>query len=150
MVAFYGTTAELGVSIPRPRLERHVEAIELQVERVALLFDPLDPFPLPSRDIAKPVEAFIVEWARELRDGALHIVVLVPRSEAANIDAADLERAISSYFAKSAESLSRDLRALLRMGRFSLLIGIGVLTACTIGANAVTQHFHTPIAGIVS
>ena len=58
--------------------------IEVRVEDVALLFDPLDPFPLPSRDLARSVEAFILDWARELpREAVRRIVVHVPRAQRA-------------------------------------------------------------------
>ena len=56
--------------------------IELRVERIASLFDPLDPFPSPSRDLSQTAEEFIVGWAREIRRAApLRIVVHVPQAE---------------------------------------------------------------------
>ena len=61
-----------------------VGTVEVRVEDIALLFDPLDPFPLPSRDLARSVEAFILDWARELpREAVCRIVVHVPRAQRA-------------------------------------------------------------------
>lgn len=42
-------------------------SIEIRVERVSALFDALDPFPLPSRDLAPAAEAFIVGWRANCR-----------------------------------------------------------------------------------
>jgi hypothetical protein len=148
--AFYGTTAALAAPIPHERSVQRSEAIELQVDRVALLFDSLDPFPLPSRDIAKPVETFILDRARELRGAPLRIVIRVPAPEASAPEAIQLKAAVVAYFSRSAENLTRDLHELFRMGRFSLLIGLGVLAACTIGANAITETFASPLAHFVS
>lgn len=54
-------------------------AIEISVERISALFDALDPFPLPSRDLAPAAEEFITAWARELPSRApLSIVVHAP------------------------------------------------------------------------
>jgi hypothetical protein len=148
---FYGSIAPLAAPMPRDR-ERSVpsEAIELKVDRLALLFDPLDPFPLPSRDIAKPVEIFILDWARELREASIRIVIRAPAREAQAPEALQLRSAFSAYFSKNAESLSRDLRELFRVGRVSLLIGLGVLALCSIGANAINEMFQTPIAHFAS
>jgi hypothetical protein len=149
---FYGTTAALAAPMPRDRDRpaQHSDAIELKVERLALLFDPLDPFPLPSRDIAKPVETFILDWARELRDAPIRIVIRVPDREMHAPEAALLKAAVSVYFSRSADSLSRDLRELFRVGRVSLLIGLVVLAVCSIGANAISKTFASPIARFAS
>jgi hypothetical protein len=150
--AFYGTITPLAAPMPRDRDRpaQQADAIELKVDRLALLFDPLDPFPLPSRDIAKPVETFILDWARELREAPIHIVIRVPAKEAQAPEAPQLKSALSAYFAKSAESLARDLRELFRVGRVSLLIGLVVLGLCSIGANAISEMFASPIARFAS
>lgn len=147
---FYGTTGALAAPIPRDRPAQPSDAIELQVDRVALLYDPLDPFPLPSRDIAKPVETFILDWARELREAPIRIVVRVPGPEAHAPEAMQLKFALPAYFSRSAESLTRDLRELFRVGRVSLLIGLAVLAVCSIGANAISEMFASPIARFAS
>ena len=45
------------------------EAIEVRVDDIAQLFDTLDPYPFPERDLNRDAEDYIVGWAREL---ALH------------------------------------------------------------------------------
>jgi hypothetical protein len=125
--------------------------IEVRVEDIALLFDPLDPFPLPARDLARTVEAFILDWARELpREAPCAIVVHVPKAQALRPEAGELKAAIAAHFANSAESVGRDLHELFRIGRTSLLIGIGALAACTLGASVVSEMAAGPLGGFVA
>ena len=44
--------------------------IELRLSALDQLFDPFDPFPIPTRDLAKSAEEFVVGWAREHSRGA--------------------------------------------------------------------------------
>ena len=116
--------------------------IELQVERVDRLFDALDPFPIPSRDLASQAEDFIVGWARELpSDAALCIVVHVPRNEADSEAARQAPAAFQRYFAHRAQRISGDIAELFRIGRYSLLIGLGVLAACIIAGRILDALF---------
>ncbi len=55
-------------------------SIELRLEELSQLFDP---FPIPTRDLARSAEDFIVGWARELPRGqAFRIVVHLWQGEA--------------------------------------------------------------------
>lgn len=110
-------------------------AIELKVERIAHLFDALDPFPIPTRDLSPATDEFIVGWARDLSPRApIRIVVHAPREEA-GIDGAVLSDAFHQHFAARAERMSGDLRELFRFGRLALSIGLAVLVLCVIGAR---------------
>ena len=74
--------------------------IELRVDRLALLFDQLDPFPIPSRDLSKRAEEFILDWARGLpSDQPISIVVHAPERDARSPDAALVDDAIQMHFA---------------------------------------------------
>ena len=42
------------------------ETIEVRVDDIAQLFDTLDPYPFPERDLNRNAEDYIVGWAREL------------------------------------------------------------------------------------
>lgn len=110
--------------------------IELRADRVANLFDPFDPFPIPTRDISATAEAFIVGWARELpHEAALRIRIhLADAAECARGDPA-LAQAIAGHFTQRAERMRGDLKELFRVGRLSLLIGVGVLGLCLIGGH---------------
>lgn len=111
--------------------------IELQVERIASLFDAFDPFPLPTRDLSRAAEDFIVGWARELpRDADWRIVVYTPAAEVG--DGGALGDAFRNHFAYRARAAEGDLRELFRFARLSLCIGLVVLTLCVIAARAAS------------
>lgn len=105
--------------------------IELRVDHLEHLFDAFDPLPAPSRDLAPQAEDFIVGWARELpEDAALRIVVHMPAAEAANAASAQAAQAFQRHFSYRADRVSGDIAELMRIGRFSLLIGLAVLALC--------------------
>jgi hypothetical protein len=112
--------------------------IELKLESLAHLFDPYDPFPIPSRDLAKSAEEFIVGWAREVpRESGLKIVVHAPAGEATEAARRALADAIARHFAYRAERVTGDLHELFRVGYVSLGIGLAVLAACVIGGRVI-------------
>lgn len=107
--------------------------IALKVERIASLFDALDPFPIPSRDLAKHAEDFIVEWARELPERApIRILVHLPRAEMEHESAPAVAEAFRAHFTYRARVAKGDLDELFRVGRWSLVIGLAVLAACVL------------------
>lgn len=113
--------------------------IELRVERISSLFDALDPFPIPSRDLSAAAEDFIVSWARECAARArLRILIHVPPTEALSADAAAAGAAIARHFTYRAERMRGDLHQLFRTGRVALLIGLGVLAFCMIAGRVVS------------
>lgn len=117
-------------------------AIELRLEDIDRLFDPFDPFPVPTRDLAKSAEEFIVGWARELpRDTALRIVFHLSESDATSLKAAGLADALKRYFFYRAERMTGDLHEMFRIGRQSLAIGLGVLGVCILGGRLVSSTF---------
>lgn len=105
--------------------------IELRVESISQLFDTLDPFPFPERDLDPAAEEFIVSWARELPRGQpLTIRIHLPRIETRSTDALALPTAFARYFTYRREALTRDLKELFRIGRLSLAIGMAALAIC--------------------
>jgi hypothetical protein len=112
--------------------------IEIRVENVALLFDPLDPFPTPSRDLSKTAEDFIVEWARELpRRNPIRLILHVPLSDQHNLS--ELQVAFSNHFSQRARRVSGDISELFGVGRISLMIGLATLVACVLGGQAAVM-----------
>jgi hypothetical protein len=126
--------------------------IELRVERVTSLFDPLDPFPLPSRDLSKSAEEFIVSWARELPHAdPIRIVMHMPASELQQVDMTELRKAFANYFNERAERVQGDLNELLRTGRISLAIGVAVLAACVLSSQILTVALGvSPLQGTIA
>ena len=110
-------------------------SIELRLEELSRLFDPFDPFPIPTRDLARSAEDFIVSCARELPRGqALRIVVHLSQGEAQSATAAGLADAVRRSFSYRAERVRSDLHDMFRIGRLSLLIGLaGWAVACWVG-----------------
>jgi len=125
--------------------------IEVRVENISQLFDTLDPFPFPERDLDKDAEEYIVGWARELpREAAITIVIHVPGSELSKHDPSALTGALNRFFEYRSGIILRDLNELFRVGRTALLIGASVLALCLIGARfAATQFDETPVGRFV-
>jgi hypothetical protein len=112
--------------------------IELRIAETAHLFDPLDPFPVPSRDLSKTAEDFIVEWARELpKDAPIRILVHIPAEELKKCDIPGLKTAFANHFRQRARSVSADLHEMFRIGRRSLAIGLAVLALCVLSSQTV-------------
>jgi hypothetical protein len=102
--------------------------IQIRVKDLSQLFDTLDPFPFPERDLDKEAEEFIVGWARELpHDHPLKIAIHVPASDLKKQNAQDIRTAMNHYFDYRVGVISRDLNELFRVGRLSLAIGLSVL-----------------------
>lgn len=60
-----------------------VTPIEVRVENISQLFDTLDPFPFPERDLDSDAEEYIVGWARELpQDQPIKLIVHVTAGQA--------------------------------------------------------------------
>jgi hypothetical protein len=117
-------------------------AIEVRVNDVSQLFDTLDPFPFPERDLDRDAEEFIVGWARELpRDHPLKIVVHMPAVEIAKSDPNAISAAMNRYFTYRSGVIERDLHELFRVGRLSLVIGLSVLAAALVVSQTLSRLF---------
>ncbi len=124
-----------------PASSRDERCIELRVERTHQLFHTLDPFPFPERDLDKDAEEFILSWARELpRSGPIRIIIHLPVKEAQSTEAKGLDESIHSYFRGRVRAVSLDLKESFRIGRLSLMIGIGVLMLCMLASQAVRRN----------
>jgi hypothetical protein len=120
--------------------------IELRIDRIGQLFHTLDPFPFPDRDLDPHAEEFIVDWARELPNRRICILVHLPKSEAEKEEAQTIAPAIGRYFDYRAGATSRDLRELFRHGRMALAVGLTALAVCmTLSQLAVAQLGETGV-----
>jgi hypothetical protein len=114
--------------------------IELQVEKVGQLFDTLDPMPFRERDLDREAEEYIIGWARELpRKAPIRILIHLPAPEAASEQAQILTQAMGRYFSYRADAMSRDLSERFRIGRYSLLVGLCMLSLCVMGGRLVVR-----------
>jgi hypothetical protein len=95
--------------------------IEIRLEAIHQLFNSLDPFPSPDRDLDTEAEAYVVTWARELpEDCQISLVNRMPEAEIQRCNPADIELSLQNYFKYQAEKASRELREALRNGWRSL------------------------------
>ena len=60
-----------------------------------------------------------------------------------------MAEAIHNFFGYEAQMAERELNRLLRVGRTSLLVGLGFLTLCTLGAKALGALGDGPYLGIL-
>jgi len=116
-----------------PAARRHV--LDLYLAETRQLFNSMDPSPFLERDLDPKAEAYIVEWAREAPARVpLGLVVHLGREPATEITAAMLREAVDDHFRRRARITWAKLRRLFRIGRISLVIGLGfLLVAIVVG-----------------
>jgi hypothetical protein len=125
--------------------------IALRLESASELFDALDPAPLLERDLDPRAEEFIVVSARERPANIpLRLVVRVEGSAASPDEATLLRSAIQHHFARSAQAERRSLRELFKIGRISLVIGLGVLASAFGAGELVTSLSNNQLSRIVA
>lgn len=118
-----------------------VTPIEVRVENISQLFDTLDPFPFPERDLDSDAEEYIVGWARELpRDQPIKLIVHVTGGQETEQETRLVGTALNRYFEYRAGIISRDLNELFRVGRMALMIGLSVLALCLAGAQFTARR----------
>ena len=104
--------------------------IEVYVGELRQLFNAMDPSPFREKDLDPSAEDFIVGWAREAPARArLGLLVHLDRPDEIAEGAPYLRDAVHEFFAHRAEATRQRLRALLRVGRTSLAIGLVFLAA---------------------
>ena len=115
-----------------------VHQISLRLREIGQLFNSMDPTPFHHRDLDPEAEKFIESWAQEFPAGSRFVLVIHLEKKPAQGDAAALlGESIHNYFGYEAQMAGRELKRLLRLGRTSLLVGLGFLSLCTLGAKAL-------------
>ncbi len=115
-----------------------VHQIELRIAELAQLFNSMDPTPFHHRDLDRDAEEFLESWALEFPQAShFRIVVHIERMPKEDPTALVAE-AIHNYFEYKSVISRRNLRLLLLEGRTSLLIGLGFLALCLIGADLLS------------
>ena len=121
------------------------EAIEVRVDDIAQLFDTLDPYPFPEKDLNRDAEDYIVGWARELASHRPITIAIHHPNTAHQSDAfMALKQAMAKYFAARSQSIQRDLNELFRVGRYSLAVGAATLLGCLLLAQLTARIFDSP------
>lgn len=113
-----------------------MRAVEVHVASIAQIFNSLDPSPFHDRDLDHEAARFIRESAEDLPAGEPCELVLHLRAE--EPDHADvLANAIHAYFGRELQTARRELRELLRFGRFALVVGLLVVLLILAAARVV-------------
>lgn len=114
-----------------------VHQIELRIAELSELFNSMDPTPFHHRDLDRDAEEFLESWALEFpRDSHFRIIVHIEKMPAEDPSPL-VSEAIRNYFDYKSVLAKRGLRLLLIEGRTSLLIGLGFLALCLIGADLI-------------
>jgi hypothetical protein len=127
---------------------RHV--LDLYLAETRQLFNSMDPSPFQERDLDPKAEAYIVDWAREAPARLpLELVVHLGREPATADAGAMLREAVDDHFRRRARATWAKLRRLFRIGRISLVIGLGfLLLAIVVGewvASMAGSGRHTVV-----
>lgn len=114
--------------------------ILIGVDRIARLFNSLDPTPFRERDFDDDAERFIVEWAQEAPANVpIEIVIQLPKEETNSESEQTVTHAVKYNFEGRATQANRELRELLREGRRALIIGIPILAFSLIASQMVNS-----------
>lgn len=112
--------------------------IELRLVTLSQLFNSMDPTPFHHRDLDRDAVEFLESWALEFPQGS-HFRIIVHIEKMPQDDPSSLvTEAMHNYFEYEATLAKRNVRLLLSEGRTSLLIGLGFLAICLIGADLLT------------
>lgn len=112
-----------------------VHQIEIRIAELSSLFNSMDPTPFHHRDLDRDAVEFLENWALEFSQGS-HFCINVHLEQMPPFDPSPLvAEAIRNYFDYKSTLAKRNLRLLFIEGRTSLLIGVGFLTICLLGAD---------------
>ena len=112
-----------------------VHQIELRIVALSELFNSMDPTPFHHRDLDRDAVEFLESWALEFPP-ASHFRIIVHIEKMPPDDPTSLvSEAMRNYFDYKSVLALRNLRLLFIEGRTSLVIGIGFLALCLLGAD---------------
>ena len=123
--------------------------IELNLGRLAQLFNSLDPSPFHERDLDQDAEDYIISSAEEIGpQRPLRLVIHLPADQVPQAGVHDLGETIHNYFAYRAAHEQRRLRILFRDGRITLITGLVFLLCCTLLREVVYSFGHDSISDL--
>ena len=118
--------------------------LEIYLADIRRLFDSMDPAPFHERDLDPKAADYILEWAQELPGKApLTLVVKLGTPLGAGDSAAAVEQWVRDHFQRRAAATRRNLREMLRMGRYSLLIAMLFLGPVIVIAESAARMVET-------
>lgn len=112
-----------------------VHQIELRIVELSELFNSMDPTPFHHCDLDTNAEEFLESWAMEFPQDS-HFRIMIHIGKMPPEDPAPIViEAIHNYYEYKSVLTKRNLRLLFIEGRTSLLIGLGFLAMCLLGAD---------------
>lgn len=119
------------------------QGLEIYLADIRRLFNSMDPAPFHERDLDPAAADYIQEWAEELpRNEPMALVVKLGSSVGAD-DSATVERAVREHFQRRAAETRRNLRQMLRLGRYSMLAALLFLGPVIVIAESAAQMVQT-------
>ena len=123
--------------------------IEMRIAELSQLFNSMDPTPFHHRDLDTNAERYLESWALEFsQDSHFRIIVHIedmPQENPASLVA----EAIHNHFEYKSVLARRKLRLLLQEGHTSLLIGLGFLGLCLLGADFLSDFANNAFLKIL-
>lgn len=106
-----------------------MNVIEIHLRTLEQLFHTLDPSPFHEKSLDPQAEQYLLDYAESFpRHEEMKVVIHGPVDLQSHLD--EIRKAIHSHFQVLHERALRRLRARMRNGHFTLLLGISVLVAC--------------------
>jgi hypothetical protein len=124
--------------------------IEVNLTRLAQLFNSLDQSPFHERDLDQDAEDYIVGSAEEApRQHDLRLVIHLPADQLPTPGAPELQTAVHHYFAYREAHERRRLRLLFRDGRIALVIGLAFLLSCMLLRELAFSLGRGPVSEVI-
>jgi hypothetical protein len=114
--------------------------IRVRVRELRQLFDTLDPAPFLERDLDERMAEYVESSAAEMpRRLPLRLVVHVPAEQIQPGQQETVRTAVIRHYQHQLDLARQRFRRMMREGRLSLVIGIAVLAACMLIADAASE-----------
>lgn len=131
----------IGIMLNMTKTHPPIHQIELRIVKLSELFNSMDPTPFHHRNLDMDAEEFLESWALEFPQDS-HFKIIVHIEQMPQEDPSELvTEAIHNYFEYKSERAKRNLSQLLFEGRVSLMIGLGFLALCLLGADILAAGF---------
>jgi len=125
--------------------------IEINLSRLAQLFNSFDPSPFHERDLDQEAEEYIIGLAEEIgHQRPFYLVIHLPANQLSTSGPSDLSASIHNYFAYREQNERRRLRLLFREGRIALLTGLAFLFCCVLLREIAFSFGHNAVTEIVA
>ena len=123
--------------------------VELRIDRVARLYNVLDPSPFQEKELDPAADDYIVGSAEDLGSRPMRLAIMLPDAELALPEAQQVPASIRHHFVLRHDSERRRLRNMWWRGRTSLLIGLAFLAICLVARNLLAGS-SSAVAHIVA